>query len=465
MALKSGQLRIWIQSHGALHLMNERQFQKTFQEAEAFSNGYDLEMIGSSRSESTARFGNNEISQHVQIEEMSLTIRVQKGRRQGTAVCNDSTPGVLKKTIEKAMALAECADSPSDLPEMLPLQRYISFNGFSRETLKLTPLEKVSAIQEIIRQCRPKKLTAAGLFSHGVQVTGIANSRGLFAFHTQTLASFSITIMGQDSSGWAEGTHWDIQKISPSLLAAAAIEKEQKGRKPKAISPGRYTVLLEPAASAEILLFMMWDGLGALPYLEGRSFLSGKMGEKVVSEAITLMDDPYHAQTIGLPFDYEGMPRQQVTLIEDGMGRRVVHDRNTARAAGETSTGHALPQPNTSGPLPLHLVMRKGDKSLCQMIAETDRGLLISRFHYTNLIDPIPLSITGMTRDGTFLIEKGRIKYPVKNLRFTESIIGALSRVEAVGDETVYASSFWGAGVVAPALKIRDFNFSSGTPF
>jgi predicted Zn-dependent protease len=230
--------------------------------------------------------------------------------------------------------------------------------------------------------------------------------------------------------------------------------------------PGAYVVVLEPAAVTDILEFMAWFGFGGLGFVEGRTFMAGKLGQKVLGDNITILDDAYHSLQQGLPFDFEGLPRQRLTLVENGVAKAVVHDRVTARRAQTQTTGHALPQPSAEGPYPLDLVLSSGNSSVEEMISSTERGILVTRFHYTNLVEPMDLVLTGMTRDGTFLIEKGKVAAPLKNLRFTQSVVEALREVELISREQKTTHSDWGPGsYTAPALKIRRFNFSSGTQF
>ena len=446
-------------------MLDESRFRMISDETFLMAGGYRVELVGVSRKGGLARFGNNKVSQHVESEDTELVIRVQKGYRQGRASCNQLDRASVMRAVRKAIRLAEAQKRHADLIELPPPQHYHRLNHFVERTVTITPAEKVEQIREIVSKCRKQKLTAAGIFSNGYQSVGVSNSRGVFAFGVYTNASFSLTVMTADSSGWAESTRRDVGEIRPLDLYASAADKALRSRRPKSLASGRYTVVLEPAAAAELLLFMAWEGFGALPYQEGRSFLSKKMGKKVLGEQVNLADDVYHPQTIGISFDYEGMPRQRVALIEKGVSRGVVYDRKTALAARAASTGHSLPQPNTHGPLPLNLVMGHGDHSREDLISNTERGLLITHFHYTNLIDPTSLTITGMTRDGTFLIEEGRIRRPVKNMRFTESVVNCFNRIEAIGRDAVYASSFWESGIVTPPIKIRDFNFSSSTAF
>ncbi len=445
--------------------MDESEFCDVVKQVMTLADSSAVEVLLATQQEGLTRFGNNVVSQHIETGNSELVIRIQQGKRQGRASCNQFDRASLERAVKKATQIASVQrEDPMLLPFPEP-QEYQPLSHYVPETLRVTPDEKVERFRLAIAPCLKKKTTAAGIFSHGMQAVGVANSNGLFAYNLYTSASFSVTVMTKDSSGWAEFTHQDITAIHPDQLTAVALEKALISRHPKTLSPGEYDVILEPAAVAELLLFMAWEGFGALPYLEGRSFVSGKLAQKVLGENVTISDDVYHHQTLGLNFDYEGMPRRRVVLVDRGVAKAVVHDRKTAKAAGTESTGHALPQPNTNGPMPLNLLLVGGDLSVDEIITSTERGLLITHFHYTNIIDPVTLTITGMTRDGIFLVEKGRIKHPVKNLRFTESVVKAFNQVEAIGRETVYAHAFWGGGIVAPAVKIRGFNFSSATRF
>ena len=445
--------------------MDESQFRDVSKRIMTLAGGTAVEVLLAAQQEGLTRFGNNVVSQHIETGNDELVIRTQHRNRQGRASCNQFDRKTLERTVKKAVQIASVQRKD---PELLPFpkpQKYRPLSHYVPETLRTAPGVKVDLLRHAIAPCIKKKTTAAGIFTHGMQAAGMANSNGLFAYNRYTSSSFSVTVMTKDSSGWAEETRRDINAIHPDRLTAVALEKALSSSHPKTLPPGVYDVILEPAAVAELLLFMAWEGFGALPYLEGRSFVSGKLGQKILNEKITIMDDAYNPQTLGLNFDYEGMPRQRVVLVDHGIAKAVVHDRKTAKAAGTESTGHALPQPNTYGPMPLNLTLSAGDSSVDRMIAGTERGLLITHFHYTNILDPGTLTITGMTRDGVFLVEKGKVKHPVRNFRFTESVVKAFNRVEALGREMVYAHAFWGGGIVCPAAKIRGFNFSSATKF
>jgi len=258
----------------------------------------------------------------------------------------------------------------------------------------------------------------------------------------------------------------DWRALDVAALGETALRKAEGSRAPGELAPGRYTVVLEPAAVAELVAFLAWLGLGAQSEQEGRSFLSGRMGERITGAGVTVVDDAFDPRSLGRPFDYEGTPRRRVSLIEDGVARAVVHDRRTARAAGVESTGHATAPPAVEGPLPYDLVLGTGTASLEELIASTARGILVTRFWYNRVVDARRTLVTGMTRDGTFLIEDGRIAGGLRNLRFNESVLEVLSRTEAAGrDAEPTQFDYSGNCVVVPALKVREFQFTGVTRY
>jgi predicted Zn-dependent protease len=219
-------------------------------------------------------------------------------------------------------------------------------------------------------------------------------------------------------------------------------------------------VVLEPSAVSTLVGFLAWIGFGGRVLAEGRSCFSGREDTRVAAEAVTIVDDAMAPGTLGIPFDFEGVPRSRVPLIERGVFRGGVHDLRTAKQVGARTTGHALPSPNPEGPFPLNLVMEPGDATVDDMVADTERGVLVTRFHYSNVVHAVESTITGMTRDGTFLIEDGEVAYPVKNFRFTQSILDALRDTTMIGRETELASEFFFSASRVPALKVESFNFS-----
>jgi predicted Zn-dependent protease len=245
------------------------------------------------------------------------------------------------------------------------------------------------------------------------------------------------------------------------------VNKALRSSNPTDIVPGSYTVILEEDAVADMLFTLGYLGFGALAVQEGRSFMGGRFGDQITGENISIWDDGHDPRGLMLPFDFEGVPKQRVVLINRGIAEGVVYDSFTAsREEGKVSTGHSLPAPNTFGPYPMHLFMAPGQSTKEDMLASTERGIWVTRFHYTNPVHPIKTVLTGMTRDGTFLIEEGRITRPLTNLRFNQSILEAFGQAEMLGSELKLVKSDWGStAACVPAAKLHSFRFTGGTEF
>jgi predicted Zn-dependent protease len=270
--------------------------------------------------------------------------------------------------------------------------------------------------------------------------------------------------MSDSGSGYASAASPDVRDLDPEGLARQAVDKAIRGRNPIGLQPGAYTVLLEEYAVDDLLDFFGTLSFNALAVQEDRSFMKGRLGEKVMDSQISLWDDALSPDTFAVPFDYEGVPTQPVTFVENGVARAVVYDSYTAGKEGRGSTGHSLPAPNTWGPMPLHMFLRAGQASREEMIRSVDRGVLVTRFWYTRTVHPMRVAVTGMTRDGTFLIEHGEVTQPLKNMRFTTSYLDALNHVRAIGRETKLFRSEWaGASTRVPALLLDGFEFTGVT--
>jgi predicted Zn-dependent protease len=287
---------------------------------------------------------------------------------------------------------------------------------------------------------------------------------GVFAYYATTSADINIVIMSDDSSGYAAATAWKVGEINTEAIGTEAVEKALRSRHPRELPPGRYPVILEEYAVADMINTLAYLGFGALAVQEGRSFMVDRFGERIMSEAISIWDDGLDPTGLPVPFDFEGVPKQRVDLIKRGVAEAVVYDSYTAGKEGKASTGHGLPAPNTFGPIPGHIFMAPGEATKEEMLASMERGLWVTRFHYTVPVHPKLAIVTGMTRDGTFLIEKGEITYPIKNLRFTQSYVEALANVKLVGRETKLQQNWFG-GTRAPALELAEFEFTGATEF
>jgi len=424
-------------------------------------SGFEAELLVNAEKSALTRFANNFIHQNVAQANAGLSLRVINGKRVGSSSVNrfdDETIGWAVR-----MAVESSKFMPED-PDILPLvgpQKYAELESYSPKTASLNADMRADYVVRAVERAKAHGFEAAGIFSNGESFLGLANTNGVFATHRSTDVSFALTITNNENgTGWASASRKDIEELPFEDVLERAIYKAELNRNPKELPPGEYTVILESPAVSDILSFALYMGFGGQAYLDGSSFLVGRLGTKVFDEKLTLVDDAYNKIRPGLPFDFEGMPRQRVVLVERGVAKNLVHDRKTAMKMNAQSTGHSLPQPNTWGPIPLNTIVSPGDAKLDDMIKSTERGLLVTHFHYVNLVEPRNLILTGMTRDGLFLVENGKIVCPIKNFRFTESIPKAFSQVDTIGSDIEYHGI-----LINPSMKLASFNFSSGTEF
>jgi predicted Zn-dependent protease len=443
--------------------LSRQQAEQIFDRVLKYSTAEETEVLVSSSSFALTRFANNSIHQNVSEETTTLAVRVVADGRMARASTNKFDEESIRQICEDVLALARL--QPPD-PELLPMpgpQTYRAVNRFFSETAELSPATRAATVASVIKRAEKNRLTAAGIFSSGASAYGLFNSRGLSAFHEETLAEFSVTMLGREGSGWAKKTSPYWPELEPQELGERAAQKALNSRKPQEIPPGKHTVILEPAAVLDLLGFLVLDFSG-LAVHEQRSCLTGRVGERVFGENISLRDDVFHPSQTGAPFDGEGLPRQRVTILEHGVVKNLVYARQTAHKMGTQPTGHGFPLPNEFGEAPLNIVMEGERSSLEDMVRSTAKGLLVTRFWYIREVDPYQKILTGMTRDGTFWIEDGQVRHGVKNLRFNQSVVEMLCQVEMLGQaqRTAGEESF---EMVVPAMKIRDFNFSSLTKY
>ena len=414
---------------------------------------------------SLTRFAGSAVHQHVAEKNQTVILRVVSGKKIAVVTTNILRPSSLKKSLQKAIYLSK-VQQPNDEfvslpgPESLP-----EIRTFSENSSRLTPNTKVRMVKKLLRRVKENGCRGSGAFSNGEVEMAVVNSLGVEVYQRFSDLFLHLIVENEKSSGYASFVARDPDQLDVDLLAQEAIRKTSK-EEPIQVEPGEYEVILEPYAGSELLSFLGYLGFHALAVQEGRSFFCNRFGEKMVDEKVTVYDDGLDPEGLQIPFDFEGIPKKKVTFFERGVAKGVTHDSFTAGREGKKSTGHGLIAPNTEGPVPINLFMEGGQSSLEEMIGSVRRGIYVTRFHYTNVVEPMKAVITGMTRDGTFLIEEGEIKRPIKNLRFTESVLKALSRVTGVSrnrsicsEGTVYSRRFV-TGTVAPALKIDGFNFS-----
>jgi PmbA protein len=409
------------------------------------------------------RFANNGIHQNVAEHTLNVSVRAQVEQRTARATTNRTDEDSLRAAIEASLSLAHSQPKNPNLLAMLGRQRYRGVNRFIKQTAMLTPEDRARAVRRACDLAAKKGQTAAGIFSSAQSQSVMGNSRKLFAAYRDTHAVFSITMQEGSAASWAKENAANVADIDPQQLAERASDKAHRATHAHELAPGRYTVILEPAAVLDLVGFLFYD-FAATAVRDKRSCFNERMGKQLMGKNISIVDDTYHPLQLGAPFDGEGIPRQRVLLVERGVPKNLVYSRASAKAAKKTPTGHGFPLPNEYGEAPMNLVFSGGKASLEEMIASTERGLLVTRLWYIREVDPYEKIMTGMTRDGLFLVEKGRVGSAVRNFRFNQSVLEMLRNVEMMGP-AVRATGEEAFEMVVPAMKVRDFHFSEVTKF
>ena len=428
-----------------------------------FSEADETEVDVSSTVDSLTRFANNTIHQNVTEQNLSISIRTVVDGRTARATTNKTDDESLRRAVAAAERLASNQPKNPDLLPMLRSQKYQKVSRHFAATAETTPQDRARAVTRVCKMADRTKQTAAGIFATASTHSVLANSKGLFARYEQTRSEFSVTILESDSSGWAKANSPDVRKIDPDAMAESASEKAATSRKPRDLAPGHYTVILEPPAVLDLVGFLFYD-FAATAVRDERSCFTGRMGKKILGENVTLWDDAYHPLQTGPPYDGEGVPRQKVLLVDRGTPKNLVYSRASAKKMKAKPTGHGFSLPNDYGEAPMNLVFAGGDKSVDEMIASTDRGVLVTRLWYIREVDPYEKVLTGMTRDGTFLVENGRVAGGIRNFRFNQSILEMLSNIEMLGP-AVRAAGEEAFEMVVPPMKVRNFHFSEVTKF
>ena len=450
-------------------MLTKEKTQEIFERAKKYTTADEFEVLISGGQSALTRFANNTIHQNVAEENYVVSVRTVFGGRTARATTNRFDDESLRRTVKASESIAKVQEPD---PDLLPMAGAEADSGAAQpgraffETSSLTPEQRAKGVEQIVGVAKGHKLTTAGIFASSESVEAVLNSRGLFAFHNQTSSEISITMLAPNSSGWQKANSPDVRNLQPVALAEIAARKALESAEPRELAPGKYSVILEPAAVLDLVGFMFWD-FGGMAILDQRSFLNNRVGTKIFGDNITIHDDVAHPLQSGAPFDGEGCQKSKVALIENGVFRNVVSSRISQHRYGAAPTGHELPLPNPLGELPTNLVIRgKGaTKTSEELIGELDKGLLITRFWYVRETEPRTKTVTGMTRDGTFLVENGEIKRPVKNLRFNQSLLELFNKVDAVSEPVRNFSEFQQFRILQPGILARDFNFTSVSPF
>jgi predicted Zn-dependent protease len=396
------------------------------------------------------RYARNTVSTAGSVQDMTLVVASNYGKKQGTATINEFDDAALKKVVKRSEELAKLAPENPEFVDYLGQQKYGKSKAFFDSTASVSPALRAKAAADSIGPSKKKKLVSAGFLTDRAGFQAMRNSKGLNAYHSSTGVNFSVTVRSEDGtgSGYAIRDFNDVGLLDTGKASKVAIDKALRSRKPRAIEPGKYTVILEPAASVGLLRNMLGN-FNARRADEGRSFMSKagggtKLGEKIVDERVTVYSDPTHPDIPVSPWAGDGQARKKTMWIEKGVVKNLSYSRYWAQKKEVAPV-----------PFPANGVMEGGSESLEALIKGTKKGILVTRTWYIRNVDPQTLLYTGLTRDGTFFIENGKLAFPIKNLRFNESPVIMLNNIEALGKPIRIN------GNMIPPMKIRDFTFSS----
>jgi PmbA protein len=438
----------------------QQQLSELCQQAIAGSPADQTEIRIYETDSAVTRFAGNRIHQNTFESSVEATVTARLGQSEGRAVTNVLTPDGLNRALAQAHAAAEASPSNALLAD-LPAgpQEYPFQTDFFESTAQCSPEERAKLAIKGFKVGDESAFTAAGTLGTETQTLGVFNSRGIGVCFSTTVARYVVLWTGPDSTGWAEATERDVNKLDADATAVAALATARRSANPRTDVPvGSYTVILSPSCTAQLLGWLGMLALSGRAYADGTSALSGQLGRGVAGSNITIIDDPLDRRLLAWPCDLAGLPKQRLGMVESGVARAVAHDAQTAKRTGMADTAH-----NSVGPpSPSSLVLVGGGDSLEQLIRETERGLYVSRFHYVRNVDGRATLLTGMTRDGTFLIENGQLGPGITNFRFNQAILPALNNVTGITSEQARVSSQFGLSFLVPeAIRIEGFNFSS----
>lgn len=420
------------------------------------------EIVLSSGTEDLTRFANNMIHQSVSLTDSLVHVRFIIGKKIGVARTNRLDSEGILSAVSQAKALALLQQEDRHFVGLPSKSSYTPVQSLYKKAKHMGAAGRANAVAQVVTKAKTRSLSASGAFVESENESSVANSNGVWAYQKSKSASLSTIFMGSKGSGFASHSAKGGKDIDVATVAETAVFKATNGKEIE-VPAGEYEVILEPPAVAELLDFFAWLGPNARIYHEDVSFYQGNLGKRLFDTSLTIYDDPYHALGYPTAFDWEGFPKQKHTLVDKGVLKNVVYDSYHATKYGSKNTGHALLAPNTFGPVPTHLVVEPGRQSVEQMIKGVKKGLLVTRFWYTRVVQQKSLMLTGMTRDGTFYIENGKIVGRVRNLRYTESVVDVFKEVKAIGRDLQLIGSDEGSPTLAPALHLGKFRFTGVT--
>ncbi|MBA7563898.1 TldD/PmbA family protein [Candidatus Atribacteria bacterium 1244-E10-H5-B2] len=431
----------------------------------SFLKNYDFEIIASEDKSELTRFAESYIHQNVAETDLNLTVKVINEDRIGAVQMNSIDDRTISKNIEKAIEVTKITPKLDYHYQLLKPQSYKIKSKYSKDTASFTPLNRAQLVRQLIKEVNKRGYKAAGAFKTEEATLLVANSERVFAFDRGTKVDFNCVITRDNSTAHTSFIDSDINNFNINKITDELLETAFKNVEQIEIEPGVYTVILSPEAVAEILNYTGYTAFNGKMIMEGKSFVCHNKGKKIFPETITVSDDPFDELTMPIPFDLVGYPREKTALIKGGVIKDGVYDHLTALKYNRKCTGNTLPPEYASfGALPFNPVMKEGSNSVEEMISSTKKGIYVSRFHYVNILNPMSIQLTGMTRDGTFLIEDGKLGRAIKNMRFNTSVVDMLKAVDMISKERQIKSGFIGPAV-APYLRTNSFTFSSKTSF
>jgi len=422
------------------------------------------EAVVTSSASALTRFAGNRIHQNVAESDTHLSIRAVLGTRTGVASTNRLDDDALVRCAAAAVEAARHAPEDPDFPGLPEAQPVSVADRVNPATLGYDADRRAEAARAIIGQSEARGLTAAGTVAVNDYAVAIASTQGVdAAMEAGDLRATVLSMGGHGGNGWASFLGADAASFAPAALGGRAARTAERSEDPVSLEPGGYTVVLAPEAVADIVDFLGYVGFSGKAFAEGGSFLCDALGTSIMDGRISIYDDALAPGTVGISFDYEGQPKHRTPLIEGGVAVGPVTDSYYAHRLSLPNTGHALPAPNPYGPIALNLEMAAGDASVEDMVASVERGIYVTRFHYVNVEDPMKVVLTGMTRDGTFLIEDGQLTSAVRNQRFTQGALEALSHVRSVGAQRSLIGPGEGGATLVPALLLERWEFTGET--
>jgi predicted Zn-dependent protease len=440
-----------------MSILTQEQTKRICDRVLSFSKADECVVTVSGSREGNVRFARNAVSTAGLADDTSIAVQVAFGNRQGTATINEFDDKSLEKVVRRAEELARLAPENPEFMPTVGKQDYKGSQTFAKATSDIDPEYRAEVAAKSIEACRKNKLVAAGFFTDSTAFQAVGNSRGVFGHQETTNLDYTCTVRTEDGrgSGWVKRTARDARKFDAREAIEVAVEKAMRSVDAKALEPGRYTVILEPAATSDLLSYMFF-GFDARSADEGRSFLSKKgganrLGDKLFDEQVNIWADPWNPDVPVVPWDGRSLlARERQDIIKNGKVANLGYSQYWAKKKGVRPVG-----------MPGNFIMAGTDKSTAELIANTKKGVLVTRTWYIRMVDPQSVLLTGLTRDGTFYIENGKIKHPIKNFRFNESPVTMLNNIEEIGKPVVIGGEESQFSMLLPPMKVRDFNFTS----